>query len=535
MSRTLSKIFVICALVAVLPLMIIGTAFAAYYSINATVSIEVYVDQDVNGGHAEVSYGDQTGRVGKKLEITDGHLKKVTFKTSSVGYDFVGWYAGTYKAFASELEQGTDIHDIKYVVKTKDAKVEMTDYQNLVAVFAAKHFIVSYKYTIGKSGTETQHTPTSNKGLVVDGEEVKTDGEDLTEEFLYGEKLHTIELKGDDTQSFDGWYVGEGDKKYTTATFTEEGEITLTGKWEESRKITLKYLDENGHELTTKTVGGAPKTDPYADHTFTLEDPLAFTYGEGFVKDGYTYGWRNVKTGEIVTSIFSSEDVTVKISRTAVVYTAKLVCEDEGIQLKDSVQSTITFTVEDKTVLDAWKDASNYATTYKFWHFDKLTYNGATVTDFATDVIDRVVAEHTNETAEVEITASKKSDVTEITFETLEYKSEGDTTFNGDVYRDSESNKMDAENGALSESDLSKTLYDLFGFNADTKFYKESTHENEVFMRQISLNGKYTIAVTAETTLADFIEKIYEEAGDNISSLLDGQTLKVTGVLRFAA
>ena len=46
MSRTLSKILVICALVVVVPLMVVGTTLAAYFSINSTVKIASYVVDD---------------------------------------------------------------------------------------------------------------------------------------------------------------------------------------------------------------------------------------------------------------------------------------------------------------------------------------------------------------------------------------------------------------------------------------------------------------------------------------------------------
>lgn len=535
MSRTLSKVLIICALVVVLPLMIAGTAFAAYYSINATVSIEIYVDQLVNGGRAEVSYKDQTGRIDKKLEVTDGHLKKVTFKTSAVGYDFVGWYAGTYKALAEEIEGGKDISEITYAVKTKDAKVEMTDYQNLVAVFAAKHFTVGYKYVDSpENGVEVTTAPSSNERLLVDGKEDTVGKTD----FVYGEKLHNIELKvtedfpDADKYTFDGWYLEGSQTKYTTATFTDANNIVLTGKWVDSKHISLTYLDDQGNVLTKNAAGEDLRTDFYAGHTYELEDPMGFNFSEGFIEDGYAYSWKDVETGDALTELNSDKDVVVRVAKSAVVYRAKLVYDNAELQLKDTVSKELTFSVDNKNTLDVWKDASNWTATYAFWHFDKLTYSGADVADFAT-IIDQVIAANPHASTEITINAVKKADVSEVSIDKLIYSSETDDfVYAGPVYKELE--RLYDEK--VNYTTFGTTLYEVFGLLGTdgqlASFYKSEERQDAVTLDSIEIKisseaGTSSKArkIEATTTLNDLIEFIYEWKGEEASNLVNEGTL----------
>ena len=545
MSRTLSKVLIICALVVVLPLMIAGTAFAAYYAINATVSIEIFVDQLVDGGRAEVSYNNQTGRIDKKLEVTDGHLKKVTFKTSAVGYNFVGWYAGTYKAYTEALASGNKIN---YAIGAKDAKVNMTDYQNLVAVFEAKHYTVSYNYINSpENGVVVQTAPSSDERFLVDGKEDTVGKTD----FVYGEKLHTIELKVSETYpdadkwSFDGWYVGT--KKYTTATFTETGAIELTGNWVEAQHISLTYLDENGNELTTTTAGDEVRTDFYANYTYDLLDPMSFTYGEGFVENGYAYTWKDVETGNALTKLNSDKPVTVKIAKSPVVYRAKLVYDDAELQLKN-VSKELTFSIENKTTLDVWKDADNWEATYPFWHFDYLTYNGSKVTDF-TSIIDSIINsdEYNHASTEITINAVKKADLTAVALDEYSFASESeeDSKLTGPVYKDL--TRCQPEKDTV--TDFSKTLYEIFDLlNEDGEladFYNAADRQGKVGLLdegkdalKITLwkgekNEKaFYASINETTTLNDLLKLVYERVS-NVEGAISEQTLTIDVVVCF--
>ena len=535
MSRTLSKVLIICALVVVLPLMIAGTAFAAYYSINATVSIEIAVDQLVDGGHAEVSYKDQVGRINKKLEVTDGHLKKVTFKTSAVGYDFVGWYAGTAKAYAEEVSAGKEI---KYVVKTKDAKVEMTDYQNLVAVFKAKRFTVGYSYihtpeldasgNVVKEngeikGINVTEAPSSKNGLIVDGD-AATIGKT---EFVYGEQLHTLDFEGHPEITFDGWYVGEGTKKYTKANFTETGDITLTGKWVDSAHITLTYLDQDGTVLTQDKDGNALKTDLYASHKYTLADPMNFNHPEGFIENGYAYGWKD-KNGNIIKEVNSETDVTVQLVKNPVIYTAKLEYDSEELQLASGISNSLTFSIANKDSLNVWNDAANWSATYKFWGFDHLEYNDAPVTNFTT-IIDQVIAANPHDTTEITFNAVKKTEVSEIVFDKAHFASDNLEAIDGPVYKeDALLPGIENAEKITENANLSKTVFETLGMLKDGQiadFYNAPDKQGKVEFSGVRIaigSFEKAIAINETTTLYQLIDLVYANFEGVADMVVDG-------------
>ena len=79
MSRTLSKILVICAMVVLFPLMIVGTTFAAYYSIDASVVVKAYTNKISNSSeaYAQVVYD---GKAEQDFTITDSHMKDISLK-----------------------------------------------------------------------------------------------------------------------------------------------------------------------------------------------------------------------------------------------------------------------------------------------------------------------------------------------------------------------------------------------------------------------------------------------------------------------
>lgn len=537
MSRTLSKVLIICALVVVLPLMIAGTAFAAYYSINATVSIEIFVDQPVNGGYAEVSYGDKIGNINKKLEVTDGHLKKVTFKTASVGYDFVGWYAGTYKNYVNDLNEGKEI---KYVVNTKDARVDMTDYQNLVAVFNAKHYTVSYQYVqtppgIG-SGVDTTVAPSSGNGLIVDG---KADTEGKTE-FIYGEALHTLTFEEHPEWTFDGWYVGEGTTKYKTATFEETSNIVLTGKWVESKRLNVTYLAEDGTELKKITADGEEKI--YANYDYALpnlndtEEEMRSQFAADYFKNGYSYNWMDVNTGRIITKFNSENDVTVQVSVSPVVYEATVEFDTNDLKLNDKVSTKLTFSVENKDSLNSWNIAENWTTAYAFWKFDGL-YNGDDkVTDLQA-LINSVVNENVHTSTAIVLTAKAKSeleDVNVILHTSYTSKKGGD--YNGDVYKETSL----LGTNSISEFEYTDSVYKALGLTgADGKlanFYNgDDESKQQVYLNSllITVNGQSIFPVIDEdVTVNDLMNLVYTEI-DNVSGQISNDQLTISIAVRF--
>lgn len=509
MSRTLSKILVICALVVVLPLMVVGTAFAAYYSINATVSIEVFIDQIVDEGVARVTYKEDTGTVDKKLEVTDGHLKEVTFRASAVGYDFVGWYAGTYKEYVNALESdGIDESD--YVIKTQNATVEMTDYQNLVAVFKAKTYRVSFDYAETPEGV-------LGSGTLPD------------EDYVYGDDLPTVTYEGHPEWTFDGWYAeGDTETKYTKATFEESGNIVLTGNWVDSARITITYLDDEGEEIS----GSAESI--YANQKVTLDDPMTYqaNYSEGFVANGYSYGWQNVETGEIITEVTSDKDVRVQIVKSPVVYTARVEFNSDDLTLNSGIEQELTFSVENRNSLDVWADSSNWQTEYSFWTFDGLTYNSEEVTSLQ-DVIDRVISENPHTTTEIVLTATARPEVTSISA-SVDYVSNTGINYDGSVYRGEPLGQLTEEENSW--DNLEDMIFNALGLctdgsNLDTFYGNDRSTVVTPTSMAVTAGDRtvYPIFGADLSTLNDLVEYIYQNIGD----VAEGGKLSLTIVVYF--
>jgi hypothetical protein len=542
MSRTLSKILVVCALVVVLPLMVIGTAFAAYYSISATVSIEVFVDQNVNGGSAEVSYGDETGSISKALEVTDGHLKNVTFRASTVGYEFVGWYAGTYKAYAAALSDAeNDMEKIEYAITTKEANVNMTDYQNLVAVFKAKTYDIVYNYQTAPNGSYTSATPASGKTTYVYGEEIVKP---------------TYTEQGSEYWEFDGWYV-DGDAtntKYEYANFQDD-KVTLKGSWKESTQITVTYLDNNGNNIM---VDGANMTaQAYSEHTFALANALdtATNYVSSYVEDGYAYAWQDSKGNEI-TTIKASGDVSVRLTRKAVNYSATVNSEDSEITLSDSVNASGTFTRSDKSLLKKWATASNWAPKYAFMSFSKLTYSyegsSETVTGeitSASDVdalVETFMAAHPHDAATITFTAVVENDI-ELLSMAVSYRGETSASLNSDgkVYV----KKSDGNYDGLQDQTLnSKVPSDMklvvaLGLtnngNDNNEFYGSASGTNQVVLSMITITiggttKYYSITIDSDVTLSEFADYIFKKF-DGVADKIEDNKLAVTMLVQFTS
>lgn len=551
MSRTLSKVLIICALVVVLPLMIAGTAMAAYYSINATVSIEIFVDKTIDGATAEVSYKNNVGKVDKALKITDGHLKKVTFKTYAVGYDFVGWYAGTYEAYAKELEQGKTMETIKYAVETPEANVEMTEFQNLVAVFKAKRFTVSYKYfqkPNGLGGVEVNEVPTSKNGLIVDGKEAPETAPEptQTEEFVFGDALHTLEYEGHPEYTFDGWYLGDDTTtKYTTANFADSENIVLTGKWIDSKRINLTYLDANGNELEKVTTES--RNPVYANRKYTLktvEDFKTELEAAGYeFKAGYTYGWQDVSTSSIVTEINSENDVVVQISRSAITYKAKIDFADSGLSLDNQIAQELTFSVDTKNALNIWNVKENWKGAHAFWSFDHLTYNDAKVENLET-LLGQVIDANPNETTEITLKAVKAVAIDKVKI-SVDFASDpdgvaGSEGYVGDVYKGS--SKLEPRVVTLENFDvLLNVAFDLMTGEGENKtlanFYKSADNTTgEIYLEKLlfSDNDSATTNVVDGMDINALIDFLYS-IDKNITSKItvEGEGDEAKNVLTF--
>ena len=143
MSRTLTKVMVICALVVVLPLMIVGTAFAAYVSVDNVAIVETVFVDDLKAKsdevYAKIKYNNS---VKDKFEIKNGQTKNITVgaEYSTQAYKFLGWYEGTKDAYLND-SNATFIDDER--ISGNLLTVDMSVNKNFVAVYEVVKYSVS--------------------------------------------------------------------------------------------------------------------------------------------------------------------------------------------------------------------------------------------------------------------------------------------------------------------------------------------------------------------------------------------------------
>ena len=329
MSRTLSKILVICALVVVVPLMIVGTAFASFYSIEASINVQVYTGEVENEkAFAHVQYKTKANT---NLEIIAGHLKEIKIKTNSVGYDFVGWYAGTVEDYKAETEA-------EFISQDESIKVGMTNYENLVAVFELKTYnVTGWNYLSTPISSATTDAPAGAKT-----------------EYVWGEELPTFEY---DTYKFRGWQVAGDETYYTEAKFETSGDVALdaTTAWVQNEQVEVKYYDDEENVLASETI--------YKGKEYSVKEIQAIV---STAVPGYAYSWvdaEGVAFEEVVdvTEEFEGNELNIYLKKEIINYTATVVANNDG---QYTEEATVNFTVEDYEALEALFDADNYATRY---------------------------------------------------------------------------------------------------------------------------------------------------------------------------
>lgn len=495
MSKTISKILVICAMVVVLPLLVVGTTFASYYSVDATLLVSALTNgtSTADTAYAKVAYGEKSET---SLEITESHLKTIKLDAVSNGYDFNGWYTDYGTGEQKEISTDTAL------------SVSMSEYDKLTAVFTLKSYTVSYSYTETPNG-ETK----SGSG-----------------EFSYGDALPTFTQNG---YTF-GWKVvgDETNTIHTVADFETSGEVEIEGVWTEENKITVTYY--NGENLITTA-------ETYANHVFTLGDPLTIMNASD-VEDGYEYSWKNA-SGEVVTSIRSTENTSVYLNKEAITYSLVMDCGEA--KFDNASTSTLTFTVEDTSALSAWADSSKWTTDYSFWKVTGFTYSGteynldaAGLQTLATALVE---SNPRGTTKSFDLTANitKYFTTFAVTNSTITSYALGDIS----VYIYNDLPATETAVGApfsvnASETSSTSTIYSFLTMTqADgqiVKVYKGTQEDyTEVTLQSlvITVNGFTTqYKISGTETLNDLIEKIYEENLGLDSSLTLSETLTVSAI-----
>jgi len=485
MSRRISKILVICAMIAIFPLMIVGTAFAAYNSIESVVNVASYVDfvSSANGTYASVMFN---GEAKNEIVIKKGHTQNVEVKAhySNNAYTFKGWYVGDKAEYEYALSNG------EVQLKSGESlKFKMEDAKNYLAVYEINKFDVTYSYTSEPNGSDT----------VTEAPEGKS-------QFKYGEVLPVLTTSNNDYK-YAGWMVNGA--RYQTATFAKSETYQLTEPWLAKTKVGLTFQVQ-GVNIETVSVNEEeifvlPSVESIVDKINTE----GFGGIEGFnkdtfMKDGHSYTWSI--NDNSYSQVSPTADMTFTVKESLVEYKAQIKNANEW--LNESAQNEILFTKENT---GAVSDLFNLAK-HKFYEinsikFETKEYVKDNIQNFVTDVI----AKSKYETITVEIEIVGESKCNNLTAKNITFKAGSGIVFDGKVHQVIGGVNQDLNDFDSLTGDLTDTVYELLNINGIT-LYNEN---NEVVkLKQLWINDSFGVKVSEDTTLAELIDIIIERKGN---------------------
>lgn len=508
MSRTLSKILIICAMVVLFPLMIVGTAFAAYYSIDAAVAVAVYTDKTSASGdaYAHVVYNNKAQ---SEFEITNSHLQNIDLKAVSNGYDFKGWFVGDVEAYTIASSSG----DVEFLSTDSEINVKMTDYEKLLAVFEIKNYSVRYSYKAQPTDEGTVNTTPE-----------ADDGDATVRTYYFGDTLPTLPYEGGDYK-FLGWQIvgDETETIYTTASFDFNEDITLTALWQEQNKITVTY-----HGLTDDVV--LQTAEIYENEYYRLDDTITVMEANTdkvSVVDGYNYSWQD-SNGNIITEINNqTTDLDIYLREDLVSYTINV--NTNGAMFNGQENLSDSFTVRDITALSEWADETKWSTDYSFHKvtglkFGEVTYDLASE-DVITNLTNAIVTANprgTNEDISIEAIITKYFTTFTVS-DSITCKTNIDS-IEKDVYKYDDLPSAGIGGSPwqvlVKEGDSSITIGEILNLTTSgetSKIYaydEDSDDGIEVTLKSviININGEnQTYIVTIDMTLNDLIEDVLEQ------------------------
>lgn len=489
MSKTLSKVLMICAMVVVFPLMIVGTVFASYYSIDATLALDLCTNSvaPLTGSYAKILVNGK--EYSEKTTFTYGHLKDVTLVAAAEGYDFVGWFMGNSQDYNAAKLAG----DVDYISTKNALTFEMREHDKVTAIFEEREYTLSYNFeTTTEDGKAVLNVPTT-----------------ADQNIVWGSKLPELQSEGY-KYKFAGWKIKDGDDTiYTHATFdTKTAELEAV--WNVQKEIKISYVN-NGIEVVSDTIF---EGQPYQTRS------LADVMGEYSIteENGYTYSWDHAQTT-------FTNDTTFIIAKTAIEYSVKV---NHSAELAANAE-TATFSLENVEGLKALLAAANWTAKYDFRAYMGVVYNGTTYTaENAQEFVNTVVATYGRGTDNaIEVTAKvDESKYTRVTFSDYNVDGALITGSNGYVYKQGDIGYTPWKNVVKSNS-LNATLEEIAGlegvelYDANNNLVRITGVEIEyVSGKPIRFYDINETNITKDTKMIDILQELLTNRGAQVRNAL---------------
>ncbi len=360
MSKHLMKILSICAMVILLPLIIVGAALCITEAIPVTLTIyqggnegdtsiygdaslapsakiSIFLRDDTNSSWIEQI--DEEGYPATQVSVQKNDEIKVVF-SDSIGYDFQGWYKGS----PTEYNENST---------ARETKTEYTFFIRGNTSLTAIRNVMTYT---------VQYTGLYNDGTNIADDENLV----LSETVQYNEPLLTLSPKLTDDQTpensaqFRGWVVeGSTGDVITRANFassTLEGEAyTLTAIW--TNQATVIYWNSQNQRIATNYF----TAENYSNQLLTWSEEY-----NTFLTRGYQFdSWVNESGEEYkLPESFTEGVYNIYIKETPIVYSNTI--EKSAI---DNTQTTLTYDVANKF-------ADGVPFEREYYRFSGISYNG---------------------------------------------------------------------------------------------------------------------------------------------------------------
>ena len=488
MSRTFSKIMLICALVVIVPLMIVGTAFASYYSVTAEVNVAIaafdlngdQIDnfEDYHDAYVKVLYNAKEHQ--EDFKISDSHMKTIPLKASANGLTFKGWYKGKYAEYVQ-------LTDPKYASEELTLEMEMSKYDDVLAVFEINRIVVSYNYEATPGAAPTTVAPAG-----------------YTDTYAYGQALPTLAAEH---YTFKGWADhneddnGDPTTLYRYATFTSENP-EIYAVWQENAKFQVTYKQENGTVIATSD-------EVYVGETLNLADPT--TLGVAAPATGKRYVWKI--NGVAATQATATADAILYSEN--VIYTATFSNNVAGVEQRASIE----FTVDNyNTQLASLFEEDGWNTEYSFWNVTAVKVGtGATEYNTVANVWSAVTALSAHEDYEVELTPVLTKYFTQIAAIQITYGSydEALDAYSNPVYYNVGADWEDIGTQTLSNNvDTTTSLAQWLTKGWTLRSGASATAPALSVYRLVGVTGvpSGTVNVSNLETINDFIEYVYSNS-----------------------